>query len=90
MALAYITLASIPFAFMAQPLLIIQTYTIIGSLFIPFLAGTLLYLNNRRIPANSGVNRNSLLTNAVMTLALVLFAYIGLRDLLRAAFNIQI
>jgi len=90
LALAYITLAAIPFAFMKQPLVIIKTYTIIGSLFIPFLAGTLLYLNNFKLPTNSGVNRNSLLTNAVMTLAMILFAYIGLRDLIKAAFGIQI
>jgi len=90
LALVYITAAAIPFAFMKQPLFIIKTYTIIGSLFIPFLAATLLYLNNVRIPTNSGVNRNSMLTNAVMTLALILFAYIGLRDLIRAAFGIVI
>jgi Mn2+/Fe2+ NRAMP family transporter len=90
LALVYITVAAIPFAFTKQPLFIIRTYTIIGSLFIPFLAGTLLYLNNYRLPTASGVKRNSLLTNAVMTLAMILFAYIGVRDLLRAAFGIQI
>lgn len=90
LALVYITVVALPFAFMDQPLFIIRTYTIIGSLFIPFLAGTLLYMNNFRLPTAGGVNRNSLLTNAVMTLAMVLFAYIGLRDLLKAAFNIQI
>ena len=36
-----------PFAFMRRPLIIIVTYTIVGSLFMPFLAATLLYLNNR-------------------------------------------
>jgi len=90
LALLYITVAAIPFAFTKQPLFIIRTYTIIGSLFIPFLAGTLLYLNNYRLPTATGVKRNSLLTNAVMTLAMILFAYIGVRDLLRAAFGIQI
>jgi Mn2+/Fe2+ NRAMP family transporter len=90
LALVYITVAAIPFAFMKQPLFIIKTYTIIGSLFIPFLAGTLLYLNNLRLPTNTGVKRNSLLTNAVMSLAMILFAYIAVRDLLKAAFGIQI
>src|SRR5262245_21951702 len=90
LALVFITVAAIPFAFMKQPLFIIRTYTIIGSLFIPFLAGTLLYLNNFRLPTSTGVKRNSLLTNAVMTLAMILFAYIGVRDLLKAAFGIQI
>jgi hypothetical protein len=79
-ALVFITLAPLPFAFMNQPLFIIKTYTIVGSLFIPFLAGTLLYLNNFRIPANSGVKNNGKLTNAVLTLALILFALVGARE----------
>ena len=79
-ALLFITLAPLPFAFMNQPLFIIKTYTIVGSLFIPFLAGTLLYLNNFRIPANSGVRKNGKLTNAVLTLALILFALVGARE----------
>jgi Mn2+/Fe2+ NRAMP family transporter len=90
LALVYVTISALPFAFMRQPLFIIKTYTIIGSLFIPFLAGTLLYLNNVKLPAHSGVRKNSVLTNAVMTLALILFGYIGIRELLNAAFGIQI
>ena len=52
-------MVSLPFAFVDQPLFIIRTFTIVGSLFIPFLAGTLLYLNNAKLPAASGVPRNS-------------------------------
>ena len=48
LALLFITLVPIPFAFIDQPLIIIRTFTIVGSLFIPFLAATLLYLNNVR------------------------------------------
>ena len=77
MALLFITLAPIPFAFLDQPLFMIRTFTIIGSLFIPFLAATLLYLNNVRIPSGSGVPRNSVLTNSVLIAALVLFAIVG-------------
>jgi hypothetical protein len=73
-ALLFITAVAIPFAFIDQPLIVIRTFTIVGSLFIPFLAGTLLYLNNLRIPADSGVPANSRLTNAVLVLALILFA----------------
>ena len=43
-------LVPIPFAFVDQPLIIIRTFTIVGSLFIPFLAATLIYLNNFQIP----------------------------------------
>src|SRR6185503_18576808 len=77
MALLFITLVPIPFAFIDQPLIIIRTFTIVGSLFIPFLAATLLYLNNFRIPEGSGVPKNSALTNAVLLFALILFAVVG-------------
>lgn len=76
-ALLFITCVPIPFAFIDQPLIIIRTFTIVGSLFVPFLAGTLLYLNNVRIPPDSGVPRNSALTNAVLVLALAVFAVVG-------------
>jgi Mn2+/Fe2+ NRAMP family transporter len=76
-ALAFITIVPIGFAFLDQPLIIIRTFTIVGSLFIPFLAATLLYLNNVRIPADSGVPRNSRLTNAILLLALVVFGAVG-------------
>jgi Mn2+/Fe2+ NRAMP family transporter len=76
-ALAFITVVPIGFAFLDQPLIIIRTFTIVGSLFIPFLAATLLYLNNLRIPVDSGVPKNSWLTNAVLVLALFVFAIVG-------------
>ena len=50
LALLFITLVPMPFAFIGRPLIIILTYTIVGSLFVPFLAATLLYLNNFRFP----------------------------------------
>jgi hypothetical protein len=80
LALLYVAIAPIPLAFMNQALVIIRTYTIVGSLFVPFLAATLLYLNNFRIPANGGVRKNGALTNAVLILALVLFALVGARE----------
>ncbi|MEZ5291512.1 MAG: Nramp family divalent metal transporter [Vicinamibacterales bacterium] len=76
-ALAFVVLTPVPFAFVDQPLVVIRTFTIVGSLFIPFLAGTLLYLNNRRIPPGSAVPANSLLVNAALVAALVVFAAVG-------------
>jgi Mn2+/Fe2+ NRAMP family transporter len=76
-ALLFVTVVPLPFAFIDQPLIIIRTFTIVGSLFIPFLAATLIYLNNFRIPKDSGVPRNSTLTNIVLVFALVLFAIVG-------------
>jgi Mn2+/Fe2+ NRAMP family transporter len=80
LALLFITTVSLPFAFVDQPLFIIRTFTIVGSLFIPFLAGTLLYLNNVKLPAEGGVPRNTRLNNAVLVLALILFAAVGLAE----------
>ena len=79
-ALLGITIVPIPFAFLDQPLFLIRSFTIIGSLFIPFLAATLLYLNNFKIPATAGVPRNSWLTNTVLGFALILFTFVVLRD----------
>jgi len=76
-ALLFVTLVPLPFAFIDQPLIIIRTFTIVGSLFVPFLAATLLYLNNLKIPPTSGVPKNSVLTNVVLVFALVLFAIVG-------------
>ena len=73
-ALLYITLAPLPFAFMNQPLFIIRAYTIIGSLFIPFLGATLLYMNNR-FTTDSGVPRNGRLNNALLALSLFDFRH---------------
>jgi Mn2+/Fe2+ NRAMP family transporter len=77
LALLFITIVPIPFAFVDQPLFVIRTFTIVGSLFIPFLAGTLLYLNNAKIPRDSGVRGNSRLLNATLVLALIVFAVVG-------------
>jgi Mn2+/Fe2+ NRAMP family transporter len=76
-ALLFVTIVPIPFAFIDQPLIIIRTFTIVGSLFIPFLAATLIYLNNFKIPPACGVAKNSMLTNIVLVFALALFAIVG-------------
>jgi cobalamin synthase len=76
-ALAFVTLVPVPLAFIDQPLAVIRTFTIVGSLFVPFLAAVLLYLNNARLPLDSAVPRNSWLANAGLVLALVVFAGVG-------------
>ena len=83
LALVFVTLAPIPFAFTGQPLQVIVTYTIVGSLFVPFLAATLLYLNNR-VKWDSGVPHNNLATNALLVVILLLFAIVGGDEAIRA------
>ena len=82
-ALVFITLVPLPFAFVGRPLFIIITYTIVGSLFIPFLAATLLYLNNR-IPWTTSVPRNHWTTNVLLVIVLVMFLVLGMQEVRNA------
>jgi len=82
-ALAMITLVPIPFAFTGRPIAIIVIYTIVGSLFVPFLAATLLYLNNR-VRWSSPVPRNHWTTNVVLVAILALFAIVGFQEVMNA------
>ena len=75
-ALAFITLVPLPFAFLGRPLFIIVTFTIIGSLFIPFLAATVLYLNNR-VEWRADVPHNRGMTNVLLLVILGLFVAVG-------------
>ena len=75
-ALLFMALASVPFAFLDRPLLIVIAFTVLGSLFIPFLAATLLYLNNR-VAFSAPLRSNRLATNIVLGLIVVLFLVVG-------------
>lgn len=79
LALAFIALIPIPFAFTGRPLLIIIIYTIVGSLFVPFLAATLLYLNNK-VQWTAAVPRNHWTTNVLLIAILALFAILGAQE----------
>lgn len=83
LALLFITVAPLPFAFLQRPIFIIVTYTIVGSLFIPFLALTLLYLNNR-VAWRGDVPRNHWTTNVVLLLILALFLVVGAQEVTSA------
>ena len=74
----------LPLAFTGAPLLIIVTYTVIGSLFVPFLAGTLLYLNNRVAWADTAVPKNAMTTNLLLVAILVLFLFVGAQEAMGA------
>ena len=80
-ALAFITLVPLPFAFTGRPIAIIVTYTIVGSLFVPFLAATLLYLNNR-VKWTEPVPHNSWITNLLLVAILALFAIVGTQEII--------
>ena len=83
LALLFITLVPLPFAFLGRPIFIIVTFTIIGSLFIPFLAATVLYLNNR-VRWTAAVPHNNAVTNALLLLILALFVAVGALEVMNA------
>ena len=66
-----------------EPVGLIVVYSIIGALFMPFLAGTLLYMNSRRDWVGDKL-RNGWLTIVLLALSLVLFAYLCADEVIRA------
>lgn len=84
LGLIFISLVPLPLAFTGAPLLVIVTYTVIGSLFVPFLASTLLYLNNKVDWADQGVPKNAMTTNVLLTAILVLFLFVGAQEAMGA------
>ncbi len=62
-----------------KPVWLVLVYSVTGAFFMPFLALTLLYLNNRCIPKSA---RNSPLSNIALVLALALFSAVALQKLL--------
>jgi Mn2+/Fe2+ NRAMP family transporter len=83
LALLWVALVPIPFAFTGRPIAVIVTYTVVGSLFVPFLAATLLYLNNR-VPWASRVPHNHWATNALLVVILALFLAVGAQEVVNA------
>ena len=65
-----------------EPVLLVIIYAALGALLLPFMAGTLLYLlNSRRVETDF---RNKILSNVVMSVAVLLFvaiAAVEIRDL---------
>ena len=79
LALAFNSLVPIPFAFTGQPIQVVIIYTIVSSLFVPFVAATLLYLNNR-VKWSAPVPHNSIITNLLLVAILVLFGIVGYQE----------
>jgi len=67
---------------LGKPVGLIILYSIVGALFMPFLAATLLYMNSRTEWVGE-MFRNSWATQAVLSLALLLFGYLCVDELYR-------
>lgn len=78
-ALLFMALVAVPFAFNNHPLLIVVAFTILGSIFVPFLTLTLLYLNNC-VQWTTHVSRNRISSNLVLALILLIFLMITILE----------
>ncbi|MGH2568153.1 MAG: Nramp family divalent metal transporter, partial [Bacteroidota bacterium] len=65
-----------------KPVWVIVVYSVVGAFFMPFLAGTLLYMNNK--PAWVGELKNRWVVNALLLLSLVLFGYLAVTEIVDA------
>jgi len=77
--LLYLALPPMALLFLGRPIWVIKVYTLTGALFMPLLAGTLLWLNSRR--SLVGELRNGFVAFATLGMALVLFALILVRQI---------
>jgi Mn2+/Fe2+ NRAMP family transporter len=73
---AYLALAAISALVIQRPVWLVFAYTVVGSLFFPFVIATLLWLNNSR---HVRAARNGVVVNAVLGAALLLYAYLAAR-----------
>jgi Mn2+/Fe2+ NRAMP family transporter len=79
--LVWITFPPMLLLILDEPVLVVIAYASLGALFMPFLAGTLLWLMNRRVPREF---RNGLLANIILGASVLLFIYVGIQEILDA------
>lgn len=80
--LLFLTFPTMVLLLFDRPVSIVIIYTVVGAFFMPFLAGTLLYMNSKR--AWVGDLKTGWLLNVLLVLALVLFLYLGVNQLIDA------
>lgn len=78
--LLYLALPPMILLFLDRPIWVIKVYTLTGGLFMPLLAGSLLWLNSRR--RLLGENTNGPLSSSLLWCALLLFGAVLVRQLL--------
>ncbi|WP_091668699.1 Nramp family divalent metal transporter [Amycolatopsis marina] len=76
--LLWLTFPPMALLFLDKPFQLTVIYGALGAMFMPFLAGTLLYLlNSRRMPAEG---RSHWVSNFLLGLCLALFAYLAVNE----------
>lgn len=75
----YLSVAAVSALLVERPVALVFAYTVVGSLFFPFVICTLLFLNNTaRTPR---VGRNGATVNVVLGAALLLYAFLAVSEL---------
>lgn len=74
--LGWLSLPPMALLFFGRPVQLIVVYAVLGALFMPFLAATLLYMNSRRAWVGERL-RNGWIAASLLVLCLVLFGYLG-------------
>lgn len=82
LALGYLAGPPLVLLWFKQPVAVVVTFSIAGAFFMPFLAGTLLYLNNRRDWIGALANRRP--GNVALLVCLVVFAAVCVREIIAA------
>jgi Mn2+/Fe2+ NRAMP family transporter len=77
---SYLAIAAISAQLMGGPLRQVFAYTVIGSLFFPFVISTLLWLNNSNRVVRDA--RNGVLVNVILGSALALYLFLAVRSAL--------
>lgn len=77
----WLTFPPMALLFLDQPFQLTVIYGVLGALFMPFLAGTLLVmLNTSRVPRDG---RSSWLSNALLGICLAMFAYLAYTEVVK-------
>ncbi len=81
--LAFLCLPPLALLTFKRPVAVIVVYAAVGALFMPFLAGTLLYMNSRKDWVGPEM-ASGRLTNAILVAGIVLFGYLGFTEIARS------
>jgi Mn2+/Fe2+ NRAMP family transporter len=79
--LVWITIPPMLLLTFDEPVAIVITYASLGALFMPFLAITLLWLLNLRVPREY---RSGLLSNLILGVSVLIFLYVGVQEIIGA------
>lgn len=86
--LLWLALPPIALLYIGKPVSLIIIYSVIGALFMPFIAGTLLYMNNKKEWVGDTL-RNGWKSNILLVLSLLLFLFLGAGQLQKAFYKVR-